>query len=184
MEKTQSQQDRFRRLAAAAFVIFSICFAIGLFLGYVAYGAVAGAIVALLLSRPLSDRIHPMEYPRGSIIPVIVSLVLVFALALISIGLWDQTKDPVIRIAIGLLPAPAIAASALFIGHALGKLDDLQRRIQTEGIALGFGIFFVLVSIYAWLTLFGLPQVSWIFATPALALCWVIGKLASTLRYR
>ncbi len=49
---------------------------------------------------------------------------------------------------------------------------------------MAFGIFIVSVSVYGWLTLFGVPQVHWIFATPALALCWVIGKLASTLRYR
>jgi hypothetical protein len=184
MEKQDSQQDKLRRLAAAAIVVFAVCFVIGLFLGYVIYGALAGLVIAVIFSRPLSERIHAMEYPRGSMLPVIISLVLVFALCLGSILLLDQIQDPVLRIAIGLMPAPAVAAAAFFIGRALGKLDDLQRRIQTEGIAIGFGIFITLASIYAWLTLAGAPQVSWIAAPPVLALCWVAGKLLSTMRFR
>jgi MFS family permease len=184
MEKQISQQEKLRRLAAAAIVVFAACFVVGLLLGYVVYGALTGLIIALLFSRPISERIHMMEYPQGSMLPVIISLVLILVLCLGSVLLLDQTKDPAIRIAIGLLPVPAVAAAAFFIGRALGMLDDLQRRIQTEGIAMGFGIFLVLAFIYGWLTFFGAPQVSWIIATPALALCWAIGKLISTLRYR
>ncbi len=184
MENQKTRQDQLRRLATAAILIFATCFVIGLFLGYIAFGALAGLVIALIFSRPLSERIHMMEYPRGSMVPVIISLVLVFGLCLGSILLWDQTKNPAVRIAIGFLPAPAIVAAAIFIGRALGMLDDLQRRIQTEGIAIGFGIFIVLASIYGWQTYFGAPQISWIFAAPVLALCWALGKLLSTLRYR
>lgn len=55
---------------------------------------------------------------------------------------------------------------------------------QGTALSIGFGIFIVLVSVYGWLTLFGVHEISWIFATPVLALCWVIGKLATTLQYR
>jgi hypothetical protein len=184
METKPLQQDVLRRLAAAAIVIFSLCFAIGLIIGYVEYFALAGIVIAVIFSRPLSKRLHTMEFSIGAMIPVVVSLVLVYALFLVSILLRGQTENLALRIAIGFLPAFPIAATALFIGRAIGKLDDLQRRIQTEGIAIGFGIFIVLVSIYGWLTFFGVPQIEWIFATPAMAMCWVVGKLCTMWRYR
>jgi hypothetical protein len=184
MEDPKERNDRLQRLIAAAIVIFSVCSVVGVLLGYAEFGLAAGAVLALFLSRPLSKYRHPMEFPRGSMLPAVVSLLLVFALCLAALLLWGRTDDPVLRFAVGLLPAPALIAFALFVGRSIAKLEDLQRRIQIEGIAMAFGIFIVLVSLYGWLTLFGAPQVHWIFATPALALCWVVGKLASTLRYR
>ncbi len=184
MDSKTTKENSLRRLAAAAIVILAFSFVLGLLFGYVEYFALVGIALAIIFSRPLSSRFHGMEFPSGALIPVVISLMLFFALTLVSILLRGETEDPLLRIAIGCLPALPVAAATLFIGRAIGKLDDLQRRIQTEGIAIGFGIFIVLVSIYSWLTLFGVPQVSWIFAAPAMALCWAAGKLFTTLRYQ
>ncbi len=133
MENPKGRDDRLQRLIAPAIVIFSVCSVVGALAGYAVYGVVTGAVAALILSRPLSNYIHPMEFPRGSMIPAVVSLVLVFALCLAALLLWGQTDDPALKIAIGLLPAPALIAFALFVGRSIAKLDDLQRRIQVEG---------------------------------------------------
>jgi len=180
----QMNDDRIKRLALAATLIFAFVVVIGLLLGYVEYFALGGFGLSILLAAPVSRRIHLMEFKAGAIIPFVVSVVLVFTLLLVSIILKEQAADSPWSITLGLLPVPALIAAAVFLGRAISQLDDLQRRIQTEGLALGFGIFLVILTAYAWLTLFGAPQIDWILAPLVMILCWVVGKLATTARYR
>jgi hypothetical protein len=184
MDLKRGPENAVRRLAAAAVILFTFSFLAGLLAGQVFYGALFGIVLVIIFSRPVSKRLYTMEFANGAMIPVAVSLVLFFALTLVSILLRNQTEDPAVRIAIGLLPALPVAAAALFIGRALGQLDDLQRRIQSEGLAVGFGISIVLAAVYGWLTLFGVPSIGWIYAAPVMALCWVAGKLFSVWRFR
>jgi MFS family permease len=182
--KETRNDDRLKRLALAAILIFAIIVAIGLMLGYVEYFALGGLVLAMLFASPASKRIHLMEFRAGAIIPFVVSVILVLALLLVSLVLKVSINTPPWSVALGLLPLPALIAAVVFLARAISKLDDLQRRIQTEGLALGFGIFLVILTGYAWLTLFGAPQIDWIFAPLVMILCWVAGKLATTVRFQ
>ena len=176
--------ERLKRLTFAAAMIFALCFVVGLLSGYILEFAVGGFFLAIVLARPWSQRLHFMEFPGGAILPFVVSLILTFALLLAAIFLRADITEPPGSIAIGLLPVPALIAAVFFLGQAISRLDDLQRRIQTEGLAIGFGLFLILLSTYALLNFFGLPAIDWIIAPPVMLLCYAAGKIATTLRYR
>lgn len=78
---------------------------------------------------------------------------------------------------------PAIAF-VLMVVLAIGRLDEMQRRIQTEGIAIAFAGTAIVVGVYTLLGLAGVPAPRWGLLLVVMALMWLIGKLWTMWRYR
>lgn len=78
---------------------------------------------------------------------------------------------------------PAIAF-VLMVVSAIGQLDEMQRRIQTEGIAIAFAGTAIVVGVYTLLGLAGVQTPSWGLLLVVMALMWLIGKLWTMWRYR
>lgn len=85
------------------------------------------------------------------------------------------------------LVAVAPMAAALFIPVALVRLlrdiDELQRRIHLEALAIGFAGGSLLTFSYGFLQVAGAPQLSWFFVWPVYATCWMAGSLVTSRRY-
>ena len=64
------------------------------------------------------------------------------------------------------------------------ELDELQRRIQLEGLAFGFTATAVLTLSYGFLQNAGLPQVNWVWVWPVMGACWSLGLAIARRRYR
>lgn len=88
------------------------------------------------------------------------------------------------RIPLALLPMiPVVLAFLAFLRY-LDRMDELQRRIQMEALAFGFGGTALLTFGYGFLQIVGFPQVSWFFVWPIMALLWIAGKFRAERRYR
>ena len=66
----------------------------------------------------------------------------------------------------------------------IASLDELQRRIQTEAIAIGFAGTAIVVGGYALLQFAGYAQVNVGVVILIMSLMWLVGKLWTLWRYR
>ena len=88
------------------------------------------------------------------------------------------------RIPLALTPVvPAIFALIAYM-RFVGRIDELQRRIQFEAIAFGFGSAAILTFSYGFLEGVGFPHLSWIFVLPLMIALWGVGGVVASWRYR
>jgi hypothetical protein len=64
------------------------------------------------------------------------------------------------------------------------SMDELQLRIQLEGLAIAFALAAVTTFTYGFLQNAGLPQVSWVWVWPVMGVCWIVGQAFARRRYR
>jgi len=101
-------------------------------------------------------------------------------------SVWLLNRDPLSpwRLAIALAPViPAIFALVAFV-RFLGRMDELQRRIQFDAIALSFGATAILTFAYGFLEGVGFPHLSWIWILPLMVMLWGLGAAIASMRYR
>jgi hypothetical protein len=88
------------------------------------------------------------------------------------------------RYAVAVLPvAPAALVILLFV-RRLARMDELQRRIQTQAFGFSLGTTALLTFAYGFLEGVGLPHLSWTFVLPLMAILWAVGTAIFTIRYR
>lgn len=145
---------------------------------------ILGMLMGSILGRYGLKRVYLMEYPRGVILRVIASALFFFAILFGTLHLLDrdttQSLEP-------FLPYAPLLPGILFIfslGYALSRLDELQRRIQVEAIAIGFGITALMCMTIGLLGLTGTAQPNWLFAPVIMTFSWLIGKLWTRWHYQ
>ncbi len=89
-----------------------------------------------------------------------------------------------LRWALALGPGLTFLLLAHAVGLAIASLDELQRRIQTEAIAIGFGLASVVVVSVGFLGAIGLEQPNWVIVAMVMILGWAIGKIWTLWKYR
>lgn len=90
---------------------------------------------------------------------------------------------PTARLLISLLPMlPALFICAAII-HTIRHLDELQRRLQLEALAIAFAGTALLTFGYGFLEGEDFPRLSMFVVWPLMAALWVIGTLVGRLRY-
>ncbi len=111
------------------------------------------------------------------------ALVAYAAALFVSLTLLKSVTDAIIRPAVALLPmVPAVFVIVAII-RQLRRLDELQRRIQFEALAISFmGTAFITFG-YGFLQLAGFPPVSWFAVWPIMAVLWLAGLWLSQRRY-
>ncbi|MHB8588863.1 MAG: hypothetical protein ACYDA0_08435 [Candidatus Dormibacteraceae bacterium] len=83
-----------------------------------------------------------------------------------------------------LLPvAPAGFVIWLFV-RALARLDEMQKRIQMQAFGFSLGATALLTFGYGFLEGAGLPNLSWTYILPLMAVLWAVGAALFTWRYR
>jgi hypothetical protein len=84
-----------------------------------------------------------------------------------------------------LIPIAAWAFLVATLGMAIASLDELQRRIQTEAIAIGFAGTVIVCGAYGLLELAGvLPALNWGLVIFVMVPMWFVGKMWTLWRYR
>ena len=87
------------------------------------------------------------------------------------------------RIPLALAPViPAIFAVIAYM-RQLNRLDELQRRIQFEGLAFGFGVGGMVVFSYGFLENIGFPHIGLLYVFPFMIAMWGIGTVIASRRY-
>lgn len=128
------------------------------------------------MSLSKASRTYVVEFGAAMLAYVIVLLA----------SVWLLNRDPQSpwRLAIALAPViPAIFALVAFV-RFLGRMDELQRRIQFDAIALSFGATAILTFAYGFLEAVGFPRLSWIWILPLMVMLWGLGAVIASMRYR
>lgn len=88
------------------------------------------------------------------------------------------------RVPVALAPVvPAALGVSAFV-RFLGRMDDLQRRIQLEALGLAFAATGILTFAYGFLEGVGFPHLSLIFIFPGMVMLWGLGLAVASWRYR
>jgi hypothetical protein len=101
-----------------------------------------------------------------------------------SVWLLNSSRDAAWRIPVALAPVvPAVLMVLAFV-REFGRMDELQQRIHSEGLAFGFGGALVTTFGYGFLEFVGFPHLNWIFVWPVMMAFWGIGIARARRRYR
>jgi hypothetical protein len=105
-------------------------------------------------------------------------------MVIISVWLLKHQVYPSLRIVFAVMPVvPALFAMWAAIRYFRG-LDELQRRIQFEGLAFSFLATCVIALTWGLLQNAGLPHADVIWGAPVLIFLWGIGACVAKLRYQ
>ena len=95
----------------------------------------------------------------------------------------DHPEDPRIRW-LAVLPLVLLVAVTVLAMRSLRRMDELERKMHTEAMAIAFLGSILLVSTHGFLTEADLLTSPVLWLLPAMAGCWVIGLLLAIARYR
>src|SRR5690349_3257854 len=108
---------------------------------------------------------------------MLVSLALYAAALVISLTLLKNGIDGPWKYAVAILPVlPALGVPYAVIRYCQ-TMDELQLRIQLESLAFAFATTAIGTFTYGFLQNAGLPEVSWVWVWPVMAMCWLLGQL-------
>lgn len=89
-----------------------------------------------------------------------------------------------LKLAINLIPILGTPAVAWVILRQLWRMDELQRRIQLDGIAIAFVCTALITFGWGFAEAGGLPHLSAFAVWPIMGGCWALGSLLAARRYR
>jgi hypothetical protein len=166
--------------AGAAFgLLYSAGFDLGYILG-IGIGTLFGIAIGLRIIR------HPpkMRYPISLLRRMLMAATFLLLTSFAYSYLIDLELTRTQLILATLLPWAGWMALIISIGTAIASLDELQRRIQTEAIAIGFAGTAIVVGGYALLQFDGFSEINIGVTILIMAMMWLVGKLWTLWRYR
>jgi len=109
-----------------------------------------------------------------------------YAVLLVGANLIEAALDPAggLKIAINLLPMLGALAAAWAIMRALWQMDELQRRIQLDAIAISFLGTALITFGWGFAEGAGLPRLRAFAVWPIMATLWAVGLVIAQRRYR
>jgi hypothetical protein len=103
---------------------------------------------------------------------------------IISVWFIKHQVHPGLRMPFALLPMiPALVALWAAIRYFRG-LDELQRRIQFDGLAFSFVATCLIALTWGFLQNAGLPHADIVWVTPLLLFLWGVGACIAKRRYQ
>lgn len=166
-------------LAGAA---LGLLYAYGFEFGYLV-GLLGGAFFGAAIGFRISRRPPKMRYPMSLLRRILIAATFMLVASFCYSYLLDQNLTQGQRIWAALLPLAGWTAMIISIGMAIASLDELQRRIQTEAIAIGFAGTAIFVGGYALFQFAGLAEVNIGIVLFAMSLMLLVGKLWTLRRY-
>jgi hypothetical protein len=101
-----------------------------------------------------------------------------------SLAIVKRFEMGSLKYAVVLAPMLPCAFALSAVVRALGRVDELQRKIQLEALAIAFGATAFLTFAYGFLEGAGLPHLSWIWVWPLMGGLWMVGIGIAKSRYR
>lgn len=180
----RSNQDTVRNTAIGFTVGMLFGGLVDMLTGDLGVFTILGMLMGSILGRFGLKRVHWMEYPPRAILWLVASGLFYLTVLLATFYLIDRGTSPSIE---SLLPYAPLLPGMFFLlamGYALSNLDELQRRIQVEAIAIGFGMTVLTCMTIGLLGLTGTTQPNWLMVPLIMTLSWLIGKLWTRWYYR
>jgi hypothetical protein len=109
-----------------------------------------------------------------------------YAVLLVGANLLEHAWEPTggARIALSLVPMVGALAAAWAIMRGLWRMDELQRRIQLDAIAMAFMATALVTFGWGFVENDGVPHLRAFMVWPIMAVFWSLGIAISTWRYR
>jgi hypothetical protein len=121
---------------------------------------------------------------RAFVIQFWSAMLAYFVVLFVSVALIQRDPQAPWRYALAVAPVvPAFFALLGFI-RFLGRIDELQRRIQLEAIGFGFAATSMLTFAYGFLEDVGFPHISYTWILPLMVMLWGLGLGRASRRYR
>jgi hypothetical protein len=142
-----------------------------------------GLPLGIALGIAIDRRIPTMRMAAFRLRRILIALALFVILLNFALFLPEGMNE---RWNIFILPLPVLSGAwmVIAIGQAIASLDEMQRRIQTEAIAIGFALLSLIALGYGMAgILLSVPQINWLFFLAAMPLCWLVGKVWTLRRY-
>ena len=163
--------------------MFGVAF--GYSLGSLWLGLVAGILFGLAIGYRINRVPIKMRYPLYLTRRIFLAAAFCILVGMGYAALLDRGWNGTRAILAALLPIAAWAFLVITLGMAIASLDELQRRIQTEAIAIGFAGTVIVCGGYGLLGLAGIfPALNWGFVVFVMIFMWFIGKMWTLWRYR
>ena len=143
-----------------------------------------GALFGVAIGFRISRRPPKMRYPMYLLRRALMAATFLFLASYVYAYLLDRDLSQFQALLATLLPWVGWAALVVSIAMMIASLDELQRRIQTEAIAIGFAGTAIVVGGYALLQFAGYAQVNVGVVILIMSLMWLVGKLWTLWRYR
>lgn len=109
-----------------------------------------------------------------------------YAILLIGAAAVERAMHPVgaLKLAINLVPMLGAFAAAWAILRGLWRMDELQRRIQLDAIAISFLGTALITFGWGFAEGAGLPHLRAFAVWPIMGALWCVGSLIAVRRYR
>jgi ABC-type cobalamin transport system permease subunit len=109
-----------------------------------------------------------------------------YALLLVGANALERAIHPegLLKLAINLAPMIGALAAAAAILRAIWRMDEMQRRVQLDAIALSFLGTALITFGWGFAEGAGLPQLRAFAVWPIMGTLWVFGLLVAQRRYR
>ncbi len=105
-----------------------------------------------------------------------------WAVALFALRLLPELPAP-LRYAIAALPTLVALAAILAYLRFLRQADELLRKIHLEGMALGFGVGFLIATGWPLFERAGAPPLEMVWVWTAMVFGWGVGQAIGRKRY-
>lgn len=116
---------------------------------------------------------------------IVLAFAVYMVVAVASMLVLQHTQLPLpLRALVAVAPVVPVCFGLPVFVRMLGQMDELQRRIQLEGLGFGFGATALLTFAYGFLENAGLPRISYLWIFPLMCMLWGIGNLFAAARYR
>ena len=159
-----------------------------LYSSVIAFGVILGLVLGALFGIAIGVRIirNPpkMRYPIYLLRRTLLAAAYLFLTTYVYDVLTNQGLSQTQAILVTLLPWSGWIVLVVSMGMMIASLDELQRRIQTEAIAIGFAGTAIIVGGYALLQFVGFAKINIGIVILIMSLMWLIGKLWTLWRYR
>jgi hypothetical protein len=106
---------------------------------------------------------------------------LLLAATVIATHRWHMEKG--VLYAVLLAPMIGVALMAVAVMRAVWRMDEMQRRIQLDAIAISFLATAVTTLAWGFVQLGGAPRMHPFAVWPMMAIYWVAGLLIARRRY-
>lgn len=97
------------------------------------------------------------------------------ALALSVSILGDESLDPIVQVATALLPVLPGFVMAWVILRQLNRLDEFQRKVQLDSLAIAAAGTALITFSYGFLEGVGFPKLSMFLVWPIMSVLWAFG---------
>src|ERR1700674_1979762 len=101
-----------------------------------------------------------------------------------SVTILRATPDADWRYIVAVVPVPPAALVLFLFVRRLARMDELQKRIQTEAFGFSLGATALITFTYGFLEGAGMPHLNWTYILPLMAALWGVGTAIFTFRYR